>query len=406
VTPTNNYRGAQARKYAPATLVFELHSDSPELRHHLFNRHAKLAESYEQLRRAIPLPDRSEIEAEERFYRLAHHNRSFCMPLDTAQGVFSSACVVFKGVEPLLGDFDHMIDWMMISPFRSSTRVMAEHFPLAEGKIPGTVSLTEAIQEAKLAAEIHAKHLEHYQELARLPVPLVVYRYSEEDEERCRVTLLRKLPAVVALRVEELMRVGLGVYAYYYSVAPIRADAYGSVAKPKIRDYFSTRVSPRTTILRWISLLARLLYLGYVPLTPRHEGLGACMDMGNACLDGGFCDIESIQPIASCPDDEFFYESIISTLYTMYNTMEKLAVPDFGLREHSLYPNIEKFVLMRYLCALFEAALESERRPQLQLDSRVNDLLSPKTFDAVTALLRRKDRPRNFALYLRERGVR
>jgi hypothetical protein len=351
--------------------------------------------------KTIPLPERSIIEAEKRFYRLPNHNRSFCYALSDTENIFSSPAIVFKGVEPLLPEFARTIDWMLLAPVRRSPRVMADHFPLSEGKIPGALSLNEAMREAAIASELQSKHLQYYGELARLPVPLLVHRFSKEHKESCAALLKRKLSDVAFERIEPLLSAGLGVYIYYYPAAPARADIYGSGGSPKLMDYAAKRCSPEAMVARWVQLLARLLYLGYLPYTPRNDGLGACMDFGNASLDGGFCDLDSVQPIASAGTDEFVYESLISSLRVLQTTVARVVSPACGLEQDHLYPSIETFVLSRYLGAAFQEALETEARPGLSLDGRIRDVLSPKHFGELKKLLARKTRPHNLSLYLR-----
>lgn len=390
-----------SQKHIPSHIVFDLRSMCSEVARQLVSREPGLSSILQVLTCQMPLPDRSTVDAEQCFYRLANHNRSLCLALNPSENVFSSPCLVFKGLEPLLADFEHMVDWMALSPFRSSSRVMADHFPLAEGKIPGCVSLAEAAHEAHLAANIQVAHYEIYGEFAHLPLPLLIHRFSDDYNDRCLRILKRKLASVAFERIELLLKAGLAIYVYYYPVAPIRADTYGNTNKPKVLEYLAKYCSPEMTTRRWIRLLVRLIYLGYLPATPWHEGLGACMDLGNACLDGGFCDVESIQPISACPDDEFFYESLISSLSAMQLTIAKVMLPGMGIERGHLYPNIEKFVLLRYVCDMFQDALEKETRPGVRLDDRVRALFCEKTFDDVQKLVQRKHRPQNLGLYLR-----
>ena len=91
----------------------------------------------------------------------------------------NSDVVVIKGSEPLLPDFERYLDWMRFKGFGAWPRPMMEHFPLFEGKTPGTVSLDEARKEAELALDVQAAHLRHYGELVRLPVPLLVLAVPE-----------------------------------------------------------------------------------------------------------------------------------------------------------------------------------------------------------------------------------
>jgi hypothetical protein len=381
------------------SFVFDLETVHPELAAEVFSRAPELARVVAVLRRAIVVPKSATV-ADGAFYRLANHNRSFCYALSGAANPFASACVVFKGSEPLTDDFDKLVDWMLLAPFRRSSRVIADHFALAEGKIPGTLSLQEAAREATVASELQLRHLRAYGELARLPVPLLVHRFSERDRSQVAHLLERKLAPAAYERVAPLVASGLALYIYYYAAAPIRANAYGSGGSRALVEH--VRACDReAAIAGWIRLFARLLWLGYMPYTPRNEGLGACMDFGNATLDGGCCDLDSIEAISLCPDDEFFAESLISSISVLAATVRRVLSPSHGLDDNTLYPSIESFAITRYLCGELERALDREARPDLVLDPRVRELLAPATIATLERQLERKNRPRGFALMTR-----
>lgn len=342
------------------------------------------------LRARVPLPRNSAPSIEGHLYRLPGHNRSFCYALQDSVSISrDSPVLVFKGTEPLLPDFSTMLDWMAQSPLRKSSRVMADHFPLAEGKIPGALSLKEALGEARIALQIQQRHLLHYGELARLPTPLLVYAFSDSRREACAAKLRSKLSPPAFERIQPLLQSGLAIYIYYYPSAPIRANYLGDMGAPQFRGLLAGKVDEERTIRDWVRLLVRLLYLGYLPYTVRNEGLGACMDFGNAALDGGFCDPDSIVEIDTSPDAEFFREAIIQSLALLQNTMQLLL--GFSC-SGTLYPSIEGFVCRRYLLHLFDAALESERRPGLHLDPRVVELMRPRSLAEVRSCTQRKSR--------------
>jgi len=390
----------ELQPHIPARIIFNVETAYIGLVKELASKTPTIMPILRTLTAKIPLPQHAAINGEKRFYRLTNHNRSFCYALSDVGNIFASPAVVFKGVEPLLPDFNKVVDWMLLAPFRKSSRVMADHFPLSEGKVPGALCLSEAIRECTIAAEIQSKHCRYYGELARLPVPLLVHSVSVEQNEDCLLLMRRKLAAVAFERIELSLKAGLGIYIYCYPVAPIRADAYGTGGNRNVMEYVKAYCSPEVMVSRWIQLLVRLLYLGYLPYTPRNEGFGACMDFGNAGLDGGFCDLDSIQPASSAPDDEFFFESLITSLTIMQETVAGVASAACGLAHSYLYPRINDFVLWRYVCSAFERALEIEARPGLRLDSRVRDILSPKSIVDLKRLLDRKYRPNNLLQYL------
>jgi hypothetical protein len=120
------------------------------------------------------------------------------------------------------------------------------------------------------------------------------------------------------------------------------------------------------------------------------------MDFGNAALNGGFCDPDSIIKIDNSMDDEFICESLIQSLRILQNTVQMI----LGFTSSStLYPSIEEFVHRQYIHHLICDAIASERRPGLQLDEQFVKLISPKSLADITACATRKIRVSTYAQY-------
>jgi hypothetical protein len=330
-------------------------------------------------------------------YRLTNHNRSFCIAVAPTDNIHGAPTIVLKGVEPLMGDFAEYVKWMALSPFRQSPRTMAEHFPLAEGKIPGSVAVREVRHEAELALELQRRHLRHYGELARTPLPLFVYKLCDADGA-WRSALERHLSSAAFERIQPLLAEGLGALAYLYPSSPVRADHVG--VDRKLSEYIKSAWPTDRTIANWIALLARMMLLGYMPLTPLHEGLGGCMDAGNAALDGGFCDLDSLVPIEECADDEFFLASVLICLRELRDTCLRVLSPGMGIIGSRLYPQNDEFVVTQYLVRELACALEREARPGLVADPRFARILEPFELKMVLQLLERKPRPRTFKAFM------
>lgn len=163
----------------------------------------------------------------------------------------------------------------------------------------------------------------------------------------------------------------------------------GDLGMPQFREFVEKKLDAGSTVSNWTRLLIRLLYLGYLPYSVRNEGLGACMDFGNAALDGGFCDPDSIIAIDARTDDEFFFESVIQTFKIFQNTVERL----LGLADTcTLYPSVESFACWQYIQQLLKGAVASEARPGLRLDTRFLKLMSPETLADVRSCAHRKSR--------------
>jgi hypothetical protein len=382
-----------AASFEPTRAMFDLARESKELFDALVQRTPEVRNAFDTLRESIPLPATAVPGIDGRLYRLPNHNRSFCYSLVDPRVGANSPVLVVKGAEPLLRDFPLMIDWMLQAPLRKSTRVMADHFPLAEGKIPGALSLKEALSEARIALDVQKRHLTCYGELARIPVPLFVYPFSDEDKDTCSATLRSKLSQSAFDRIGPLLREGLAIYVYYYPSPPVRANYLGELRTPQFKQFVEPTSDEGSTVLQWARLLIRLLYLGYLPYSVRNEGLGACIDFGNAALDGGFCDPDSIIPVDAKVDDEFFCESVVQTLRIFQNTVERLLVIS---HPRSLYPSAESFACWQYISRVLHDAVVSESRPGLALDPRFLKLMHPESTADIKSCAYRTNR---IALY-------
>jgi hypothetical protein len=383
-------------QFEPTRPVFDLFNENRVVFDALSTHTPQVISEISHIRRRIPLPRNATPTIEGRFYRLPNHNRSFCYALLDPSSITDSPVLVFKGTEPLLNDFPTMLDWMAQAPLRRASRVMADHFPLAEGKIPGALSLKEALREAQIALQIQERHLLHYGELARLPTPVLVHSFSDHSRDVCASALRLRLSRAAFDRIEPLLDSGLAAYVYYYPAAPVRANYSGDMGSPQFRKFLASKIDEDLIIRGWVRLLVRLLYLGYLPYSVYNEGLGACMDIGNAALDGGFCDPDSIVEIDSSVDDEFFCEGIVQSFALLQNTVQFL----LGL-SHSgtLYASIEDFTCRRYLQHLIDEAIVSERRPGLHLETRFLELLAPRSLADVRLCTGRKNRAQMYAQF-------
>jgi hypothetical protein len=378
--------GAQFETTRP---VFNLSQAGSAILDALAAQTPQVMAAFESVQQRIPLPKNATASMVGRFYRLPNHNRSFCYSLAESGSLIEAPVLVFKGSEPLLQDFQTLLDWMVQAPLRRSSRVMADHFPLAEGKIPGALSLKEATREAQIALDIQKKHLKHYGELARIPVPLIIHSMDESKTNACAASLRRKLSPSAFERIEPLLEGGLAIYIYYYPSPPIRANFWGDMSVPQFRPFIEKALNEDRIVSEWTKLIVRLLYLGYLPYTVRNEGLGACMDFGNATLDGGFCDPDSVVAIEPDTDDEFFRESVIQSVLLLQKTVQLL----LGLSgAATLYPSIEEFVCRQLLQQKLHEAIASEARPGLHLDQRLLKLLSPRSSADVKACTNRRNR--------------
>jgi hypothetical protein len=384
--------------WASGRLRFDLSKNDAMVFEALAKDAKRFRSTFAFIQSKIPLQSTSRPQTDRHFYRLPNHNRSFCYSLSETESIFDAPTFVFKGTEPLLQDFAALLDWMSQAPLRRSTRVMTDHFPLSEGKIPGALSMKEACREAEIALEVQRRHLNHYGELARIPTPLAIHVVDESKVERAIAMLRSKLSSAAFARIEALLQSELAIYIYYYPIAPIRSNYWGGIVSTELAEHIKRAFDREVAVVGWAKLMTRLIYLGFLPYNVRNEGLGACMDYGNATLDGGFCDPDSILLVEESPDDEFYYESIVQSLANLQNTI-KLTL---GISvDSSLYPSINEFACGQFVRQLVNSAILTEKRPSLRLDERFQRIMTPHSISDVSLITKRKKRIGSFAHFSR-----
>jgi hypothetical protein len=359
---------------APAEVIFDLEQAAPDVFHALVDSREHVRPAVDRLREAIPVMGSASPGAEGNLYRLRGHNRSVCAQLGPDRG--TSDVIVLKGSEPLLPDFASYLDWMQVRQFGMWPRPIMEHFPLAEGKAPGTVFLDEARKEAETSLDVQARHLRHYGGLLRMPVPLFVFRLSEAREAAVVAELQSRMSDMAFDRVEPHLARGIGIFAYYYPGPPIRVHAVG---RPRFLWPGPDGIASRENVIDrmipgWITMAARLLWLGLFPATPLSYRLGTIFEANNACLDGGVCDVGSIYPMDKSPNEGFFIRSVIMGVGSLRTVIARA----FGIPMAELPQTSEQEVASFYLSAFVkravERALETESRSSLKLDPRVLDV--------------------------------
>jgi len=363
---------------AAGEIEFDLRRADPALFDQI-RRVAPIDDAMAGLHAGIPLPPSSLPGEHGRFYRMANHTRSFCCALAaevaSPRALFASPVAVIKGVEPLLDDFERLAEWMRRAPFRQASRRLADHFAIAEGKVPGALTLAEARREVAIALEIQRRHVRHYGALARLPAPLLVHRLGAADVERCVAVLQRHLSPTAIDRAGPLAAAGLAVYVYFYPTAPVRSTYWGAPISRPLREHIQASLDVEAAVRGWVALFVRLLYLGFLPYSLLNTGLGACFDPGNAVMDGGFCDPDSIIPIEQLPDDEFVLESFVRCMTILRDTVQ----------QHVATSDVASFACQRYLDQRVAEALASEARPGLVIDPRIARLLAPSSYAELRA---------------------
>ena len=306
---------------------FDAERDTPALVDAAASQCPALRAIMSSLRRAIPLMPHSRVGPCGPFIRFPNHYRSVSWLL-TGNGHAtqpSEGAIVFKGTEPVLPDFAEYLDWMLQTPYRSSYLPLGMFFPLHMKLPPAAMWIEECLLEQDIASTIQQDYLVRYGRLARLPLPLFVYELTSEQVQHYETVVRTRLPPSIFKRIKAKVRDGLGVEVYYYPSPPLRV---ADVSATEYRQSFRAASSPEAveaTCNEWITLMAELLQLGYMPYAPWNYGMGSCVDSGNACIDGGFNDLLTIVAFDSIPGEHLFARSLSESIEMMAASIATLS---------------------------------------------------------------------------------
>lgn len=336
-------------------------------------------------RSTLPLPRQVRDTRAGRWRRFPESYRSLAWLFGELESCKASLLV--KGSEPTMQDFDELVRWVSRSPFRSEPTFghmpMADHLALREHKVPGALTLREALAETKTALTLQQAHLEHYQSLLPMPLPLLVHRLDRETSAMVRASARAHLTRLAFERVQGSIDEGLALYVYFYPGAPLRvrqaAGPLGNEGEPE-RAARLARGGAEQAIDRWLQTTARLWHLGFTLYSYQNEGLGACFDPGNACLDGGFLDVDSVVPLAELKDDGMFYDALVATVLGLTRTA-------LHLLPRVCHPETAELLARQYIMRRLSHFLASEARPALELDPRFKLALGGCSMAELGALL-------------------
>jgi len=311
----------------PHAIAWDVARESPALLRAAATALPALESRLGQLRTLIPCADSiSPFDAVfdgREFVRPYRHMRAFYER--SAGGVMA-----YKGTEPFAADLTAHL--AALSQFRvdypgrgKSLFSAAEHFALVEQKVALALSLDEALEDARTACLLQSAHLERFGELARIPTPLLVAAWPDETLAS-HLAALRPLVSERAARiVETFTRNGLAAIVYFYPEVPIRVAHLSSELAPASDGPWLARLAARTnpaqTVDRWIDLVARMLALGFLPGRIEHIGIGHCLEMQNAVIDGGFVDVGSVVRMEQVASDRLFQETLLAAVADLAKTI-------------------------------------------------------------------------------------
>ena len=349
---------------------FDAGRDTPALIDAVAAQCPPIREVMSSLRSSLPLAPHSRPGSMGSFLRIPNHYRSVSVVLASDNAVNPVAgVVVFKGTEPLLPDFAEYVDWMLRAPFRASYLPLGLHYPLDMKLPPAAMWIEECVLEQEIASAIQLDYFRHYGRLARLPVPLFVYELTSAHVQRYEAIVRARLSAAAFKRIEAKVADGLGIEVYYYPTLPVRAaDLYVPDVKAAFRSDLRADVLDGT-FNNWIRLLAEMLHLGYMPFAPWNHGMGACVDPGNACIDGGFHDLLTLVPFTSIPNEHLFWRSLSTSIQMLASTVIAMSSVASDVKSSSQSDPIG--VALAYVMERLRAHIRSDRCNRHPVDSRL-----------------------------------
>ena len=377
---------AQALETVELEPVWSFTAENPELREALAQTEPWLTQTLDTLAVRLPLPRTVKTFVAKPFYRPPGSYRCFyycpsSLDDEGPGGSAGRAVVAIKGLEPCSPDVDVVLRDLKRACY--SPHNIAEHLIFEENKIPASLGLPEALREAKRAAEIQSAHLRVYGSLARLPFPLFVFRHSVDVERQILENLRRRDLSDAALEtVEPRITRGLGVYVYYYATPPVRArDVELFLQGLGFQQRMFALIGlcdPEEIIRRWVCCFVRMLYLGVLPGALPSFRTGICCQPQNACIDGGFVDLDSLTPLAALQDDTAVYGALQFSTESLLNTVRALVAGSTeSARPEGLHARFDLYYLDRYVQTLIHDALGSEARPGIELDIRITRYYAP-----------------------------
>lgn len=396
-----------AGKYGIGSAVLETAFDAeygtPELIDAAAETVSNIREIMESLRKSLPLVPHSGVGpiGESGFFRLPNHYRSvnFVLPPPAAgDGRSSGGVIVFKGTEPLIADFPEYFDWMLGAPFRASPLPLALHFPLDLKLPPSAMWIEECLAEQAVSSRLQQMYLGRYGRLARLPLPLFVFRLTPPQNARYEKVIRSRLSNDAIKKIKNKLADGLGVEVYYYPELPVRvADLLVGNVRETFKDALSSD-QVEATFGSWAQLMSEILCLSYMPFAPWHHGMGGCVDPGNVCIDGGFNDLLTLVPFDAIPDEVLFRHSLQASIKMLADSMVSLVSASIGMS-----PGIDAdagSLAGAYLTrSIREHVLASEYNGHM-VDARLKCFLEPPQVADIFNLLRQthwaRTRPSQF----------
>ena len=283
---------------------------------------------------------------------------------------------------------------------------IVETFPSHEQKLPYAVHIPEAVQEAKGTVQFLLKYIDSFKELPPIPIHLAVYRISEAQEKQYFLKLNNFASARSRQQCRLLARDGIATYIYFFPELPIRVahivpsemltggicDAASREIVLREKHGFDSKVS----VSNFLSLVGRMLALGFFPLSMASYGIGYCTSAQNVTLTGGMVDSDSLTPFEQIRSDWEFATVFLTTLSTLCATVRvMLYSPLPFVRFEFSDPSTISMLLSEFVWGFIRHEISLCEQLGMTIDSRLQELLAPPSHKKLSALIEKMHPQRN-----------
>ena len=324
-------------------LIWDLQKADSALYDVVLQSYPEIFKAFEILQKQCPVASTCEEFVEGRFFRLKGHARSFCMTV--GDGV-----LVFKGSEPFSKDYLSVYERSWIHPTDDMPSTI-EGFVMFEHEVYLAMTRKAALNCAEVTKQFVKDYHTQINLLPHVPIPLHVFMIPDSITKCFLDTVSPFLSNRSQFSVHDytmtLAKDGLAVYVYYYAGHPLRAahamgdfpggyDIWRQERDLKNGEQFDLKAISNS----WISLVANMFGVGYVPTTWLHTG--NCVHPQNLVMDGGMCDIDSIEPLTNLNSDRDVARSILVSITTLAKSISALRSVDVQVAFTSVWYELSK----------------------------------------------------------------
>lgn len=376
-----------------ANQIWSLETESPQLWKQLTRDHSHISDLLRyDLKERFPIAPTLEPFDDAYCARPARHNRAFYIKQP------AGSVIAVKGSEAASDQLERAFQALTLGTAAGWSAT--ECFPLQEQKLPYAVHVPEAVQEARITVRFLEKYLQHFNALPIFPLHLAIYRIPEPIESRYFAKLNQFASDRSRRQCKLLGQEGLAVYTYYLPVLPIRlahivppgmlkngiVDAMSRESVLREKHGFDAQVATNN----FLTLVGRMLALGFFPLSMASFGIGYCTSAQNVTINGGMVDSESLIPFDQVTSDWDFSTIFLTTLSTLCATAKvMLYSPLPCVRFEFKDPSPISMLLSEFVWGHIRSEVASCLQSGLRTDPRLQEMLAPPSYGKVCDLIKK-----------------